>query len=139
MRRRLYLIPFTVTIPVDKRDPDLAEKLAEEAPGILQWMIDGCLEWQEHGLAAPKVVTDATGQYLASQDTVRNWLDECTTEDAGAEHPLADLFTSWRAWCQENNEFTGSSRTLGQRLRELGLPERHTKRGPSIQGRKLPF
>jgi putative DNA primase/helicase len=34
-RRRFNLVPFTVTIPVEKRDPDLLDKLKEEARGIL--------------------------------------------------------------------------------------------------------
>ena len=46
IRRRMYLIPFTVTIPEDERDETLTEKLRAEWPGILQWMIDGCLMWR---------------------------------------------------------------------------------------------
>lgn len=42
----MYLIPFTVTIPEDERDETLTEKLRAEWPGILQWMIDGCLMWR---------------------------------------------------------------------------------------------
>jgi len=58
MRRRLNLIPFNVTIPEKDRDPHLGEKLKAEWPQILQWMIDGCLEWQEHGLSAPAPRSD---------------------------------------------------------------------------------
>jgi putative DNA primase/helicase len=54
MRRRVRMIPFLVTIPQEECDPQLADKLKDERPGILQWMIDGCLEWQERGLAAPE-------------------------------------------------------------------------------------
>ena len=35
IRRRFNLIPFTVTVPPTERDPDLAEKLKAEWPGIL--------------------------------------------------------------------------------------------------------
>jgi len=38
----------------------------------LQWMINGCADWQEHGLAAPSVVTKATEMYLDSQNVVKN-------------------------------------------------------------------
>jgi putative DNA primase/helicase len=38
MRRRFHLIPFAVTIPSEKRDKDLAEKLKTEWPAILRWM-----------------------------------------------------------------------------------------------------
>ncbi|MFZ0315192.1 MAG: hypothetical protein WAL85_21000 [Candidatus Korobacteraceae bacterium] len=37
IRRRLYLIPFTVTIGEHERDPDLADKLKVKYPGILPW------------------------------------------------------------------------------------------------------
>ena len=53
MRRRFNLVPFTVTIPPHERDAELGEKLKAEWPQILQWLIDGCAEWQEHGLARP--------------------------------------------------------------------------------------
>src|SRR4029450_11173183 len=77
IKRRLNPIPFTVTIPVEERDPDFAEYLKPEWPGILQWMIDGCLEWQRIGsLAAPKIVTEATNAYLESEDAVRAWIEE---------------------------------------------------------------
>jgi hypothetical protein len=45
-RRRIHLIPFTVTIPPGERDPDLTEKLIEWL-GELRWMIEGCLAWQK--------------------------------------------------------------------------------------------
>ena len=60
IRRRLKLIPFTVTIPEQERDEKLSESLKAEWPGILQWMIDGCLAWQRDGLAPPDIVRSAT-------------------------------------------------------------------------------
>ena len=51
IRRRFHLIPFTVTIPPADRDEHLPEKLKFELPGILAWMFEGCLDWQETSLA----------------------------------------------------------------------------------------
>jgi hypothetical protein len=59
-RRRFNLIPFTVTIPPEEWDKGLSEKLEAESLGILAWMIEGCLAWQESGLAPPEAVTAAT-------------------------------------------------------------------------------
>ena len=84
IRRRLNLVPFTVTIPKAKRDVDLAEKLRAEWPGILAWMINGCLEWQKIGLAPPKIVTDATDDYIDSEDVLGHWIEECCVLDAQA-------------------------------------------------------
>ena len=52
IRRRFHLIPFNVTIPEGERDLELAEKLRAEWPGILAWMIEGCLDWQRQGPCA---------------------------------------------------------------------------------------
>ena len=59
IRRRFNLVPFTVKIPEDERDERLTEKLRAEWPGILQWMIDGCLDWQADGLRPPEAVREA--------------------------------------------------------------------------------
>ena len=48
IKRRMYLVPFT-NKPVNV-DKDLSEKLKNEWPSIMQWMIDGCIDWQEKGL-----------------------------------------------------------------------------------------
>jgi putative DNA primase/helicase len=70
MRRRMNLLPFSVTIPPGERDRDLPEKLKAEWQEILRRMIKGCLEWQSIGLDPPPAVRDATAAYLEAEDTV---------------------------------------------------------------------
>ena len=70
IRRRFHFLPFTVTIPPDERDHLLLERLRMEWPGILQWMIDGCVAWQDQGLNPPDVVRTATEDYMANEDTL---------------------------------------------------------------------
>jgi putative DNA primase/helicase len=43
--RRIKLIPFLQTFPDEKQDKKLGEKLEKEMPGILSWMVEGCLRW----------------------------------------------------------------------------------------------
>lgn len=74
--RRLRLVPFTVSIPPDEQDHDLQHKLEAELPGILQWAIGGCLEWQREGLKPPPVITDAVRQYRQESDTLGRFVDE---------------------------------------------------------------
>jgi putative DNA primase/helicase len=137
IRRRVNLIPFTYTVPKEDRDPDLTDKLREEWPGILQWMIEGCSQWQEKGLAAPECVTNATNEYLASQDVVRNWLEECTEKVPEAETASSKLFASWKAWCEQNGEQPGSSKSLSQKLTDQGIPSRHAKAGTLFKGLQI--
>jgi putative DNA primase/helicase len=117
MRRRLNLIPFNVTIPKADRDPSLAEKLKTEWPGILAWMIDGCLLWQEEGrLNPPQAVITATDDYLESEDAMATWIAERCELKASYEDTAAELFKSWKAWAELMRENVGSAKAFGNKL-----------------------
>jgi putative DNA primase/helicase len=134
MRRRLLLVPFTVRIPAVERDPGLAEKLWGERSAILRWCLDGCLHWQRDGLAPPAIVCEATEDYFREQDTVGQWLEDCT-EDAGqlAFTRIADLFDSWKAWCEARNLKPGSTMALSGMLEDRGY-ERRREGGTGQRG-----
>ena len=119
IRRRFNLVPFTVTIPPEKRDLDLAEKLKAEWPAILQWGVQGCLEWQRIGLAPPKAVTEATNAYLEAEDAVRVWLDECCELKPEAFEPRSKLYASWRLWAERSGEGARSAKWLYERIEAL--------------------
>src|SRR6516165_8725354 len=93
-KRRFNIVPFTHKPPTPDRD--LMTKLHAEWPGILRWLIDGCLAWQRVGLVRPPVVTEATAEYFEEQDTIRHWIEErCHTGKGGLWCSSTDLFTSW--------------------------------------------
>jgi putative DNA primase/helicase len=129
IRRRLDLIPFTVTIPKDERDPRLPEKLKAEYPQILGWMAKGFDEWQRIGLASPAKVRDATSNYLATEDNVSNWIADRCVFDAEAHTTLKVLFASWKDWCDKNGErFPGPSKQLTKALDARPELKRRTTR-----------
>ena len=105
MKRRLHLIPFTVTVQPEDRDPDLPEKLEAEAAGILQWAIEGCLEWQRIGLKPPAAVLAATAEYLEQQDNLAAWLDECCDLTPAFSARRGDLYKSYKEWAEEAGEY----------------------------------
>jgi putative DNA primase/helicase len=121
IRRRMNLLPFTVTITDKERDPNLVEKLKKEWPGILAWMIKGCLEWQRIGLKPPKKVTDATKDYLDDEDTFGEFLKERCVEDVNAEINSAQLFAAWKKYAVENNAFMGSAKVFSGWMGERGF------------------
>jgi putative DNA primase/helicase len=75
----IKLIPFEITIPDDEVDDTLGLKLLDELPGILNWAIEGCLEWQEHGLQEPEKVTRATEAYREETEVLAQFVRECCT------------------------------------------------------------
>ncbi len=117
VRRRFHMIPFTVTIPEHERDTQLQEKLKAEWPGILQWAIEGCLEWQRNGLQPPDAVRVATESYLADEDAIQKFLDEkCRVTSFEEYEEVNHLFTAWREWCAVTGEYAGTVKRFSQNL-----------------------
>jgi P4 family phage/plasmid primase-like protien len=121
MRRRLHLVPFTVTIPAEKRDRHLADKLRAEADGILGWMVEGCLDWQRSGLAPPSSVLEAAEEYFASEDLVGQWIAERCQIGPSTRDRSANLFQSWKEWAEGYGYSSGTAKSLGESLRARGF------------------
>jgi putative DNA primase/helicase len=136
IKRRFHLIPFNVTIPKERRDPDLGDKLRAEAPGILQWMIEGCMKWQRDGLKPPAVVAAATQAYLESQDLLPQWLNECCEIGKQFEEQASELYKSWTKWCEANGEKPGSHKKFGEKL-EARFARTRSKASRGYEGLRL--
>jgi putative DNA primase/helicase len=114
MRRRIQMVPFVVE-PA-KVDNMLDVKLKAEWPAILQWMIDGCLAWQQDGLQLPPAVVDLTATYFDGEDALGRWIAECCVVGNTLTATSTDLFASWREWANQNGEYPGSLKRLSGAL-----------------------
>ena len=121
--RRIRLIPFTVTIPPEERDPHLSEKLKAELPGILAWCVRGCLAWQREGLQPPREVTEATDAYRQQMDLLAVFFDECCVIDRCAIVAKGALYKAYQEWCEQTGENAETQRKFSERLQERGLTE----------------
>lgn len=137
IRRRFHLVPFAVTIPAGERDPDLADKLKAEWPGILQWMIDGCRDWHTNGLCPPKIVTNATADYLESEDTMSAWLTERCQLDAMAWGKSSELFADYRDYAKDAGEDPGTQKRFSQSLVTRGFCSQKRNTGNVFNGLRL--
>ena len=72
--RKVRVIPFNVTISVEDQDQNLRLKLEHEASGILTWMVEGCREWQIHGVGSPQLAQEAVEDYRAEMDVLADFL-----------------------------------------------------------------
>lgn len=98
--RRIFLVPFNVTIPEERRDKNLEAKLMAEAPGILNWLIAGFLRWRQMGLAPPESVLAATEKYRHDMDRVGVFLRECVVENPALRTKCGELYKAYAAWCE---------------------------------------
>ncbi|HEX2460895.1 MAG TPA: phage/plasmid primase, P4 family [Vicinamibacterales bacterium] len=119
MWRRVKLVPFTQTFPIDN---SLADTLAAEASGILAWAVRGCLEWQRDGLQHPEVVEAATKEYQAESDPLADFIAERCVVVATAKVAAGVLFKNYINWCdagQRAGDDRLSQKAFGTRLKEL--------------------
>jgi putative DNA primase/helicase len=102
---RTHLIPFNRYFSENERDPNLGEKLKSESSGVLNWVIEGCLEWQKQTLNVPPCVREATNEYRAEQDVLRHFIeDRCLvgTDRWAGKQPMYDAY---KAWAERMGEF----------------------------------
>lgn len=116
IKRRLHLIPFTVTIPASERDGKLLETLRSEWPGILGWAVEGCLEWQRVGLNPPAIVRDATNEYLESEDSLGRWIAESCVLAPELSVTASELYLDWKVWSERSGEPVVSQKRFAQSL-----------------------
>jgi putative DNA primase/helicase len=120
IKRRLYLIPWNIVIPADERDKRLGDKLRAEWPGILAWIIQGCLRWQAIGLAPPEAVTSATELYMENQNAFAAWIEDYCFLDPNVWESTSVLFDGWKAWCERNGAWIGDVRSFTEMLETRG-------------------
>jgi putative DNA primase/helicase len=137
IRRRFHLVPFGVTIPPDERDGTLPDRLKAEWPGILAWLIRGCLSWQERGLAPPAAVLDATAAYLEAEDAIAAWIDDICTRDPGTWTGSTELYTSWKAWAERSGEFAGTMKRFAANLETRGFQSQRKRDGRGFVGLRI--
>ncbi|MED4903968.1 phage/plasmid primase, P4 family [Parageobacillus thermoglucosidasius] len=127
--RRIRLIPFTVTIPLEKLDKDLPQKLRGEMPGILRWAVEGCLKWQQEGLGNPKEVQEATQGYKEEMDTLGNFIKENCVIVPSAKCAVSELYKKYTEWCEDNGEFVLSRTKFNRKIEERGFKKERSTGG----------
>lgn len=125
---RIRLIPFRVSF-AEREDQELGEKLAAEAEGILAWLVEGCLEWQDSGLGSCDAVEQATSAYRTENDVIGRFVSECC--QLGEDHRVTGkrLRGALAAYCEEAGDDMPPAATLGRWLVERGVRVTKTRAG----------
>lgn len=120
IRRRFVLIPFLGKFLGKDKDESLDDKLRTELGGILQWIMDGCTEWQVHGLLPPAIVTDATELYIAGEDALAQFLELKCKTDSRKRVSKKVLWDVWCSWAAGAGEEIGTRHDFAQNMENAG-------------------
>jgi len=114
--RRMVLVPFLERFTGTRCDPLLPERLRAELPGILAWFIEGARKWARDGLAIPDKVRAASAEYLAANDDISLWIEDCCAMGPDLRTPSAHLYRSYVRWKEAAGERPQSSTAWGSRI-----------------------
>jgi putative DNA primase/helicase len=117
-----------VTIPDSEKDPCLQQKLRDELPGILNWAVKGCLEWQRVGLRPPPVVTGATARYREDEDVLGEFVKTHCTTGESCEIEKSDLYNIYQGWAKAAGvKLPITARKFGKRIKaRKGIRDRES-------------
>ena len=118
--RRIVKIP----VPTDftgREDKDLREKLLEEKPEILGWLLEGFKLYLKEGLEQPKTIKASIDEYKKDMDIVQQWIDEYCECKPSYFEKANTLYDNFRAFCMRRDQRTNQTifgRNLGKKFKK---------------------
>jgi len=101
--QRVFLIEFSMSFVDDpkgnnerQRDPYIREKLLDEAPGILAWLVRGFMDYYKYGLNPPASVKLNTNKYREDEDIIGQFIDEYCSMSRDFKEQANPLFLQSR-------------------------------------------
>lgn len=131
---RTRLVPFNASF-LGREDKTLPERLKAEAPGILAWAVQGCLDWQRYGMQAPDVVMEAVASYRQEMDVLGQFIQERCVIVGNAITRASTLYKVYEQWCDDNGLNAWSNTSLGLELaKRQGVTKGRDRQGNYYQG-----
>ncbi len=137
-RRRLVFFPFEVNLrdlpPELRRSSTAVEsELRAEAPGILNWLLDGFVEWRKRldagqgkppGIDPPAIMVELKDSLMESADPVGEFIKDCCVRDPSRWIRTQEFIRVYEAWCERTGSVQFKPSTVREVMTEKGVPKR---------------
>ena len=103
--RRFLIIGFDVTIPEDKQDKQLPQKIINtELSGVFNWILQGLDRiLEQKNFSKCEAVENARSDYEKQSDSVQLFISEYEYTTSATEYTLiSELFILYRGFCNED-------------------------------------
>ncbi len=138
--RRLQIIPFHHSIPLEHQDRKLGEKLLKELPGIFNWALEGLARLRRNGkFTQAAQVLQEVQDYKLENDTESacladvEWFSLNPGDEAKANH----FYLAYAAWCDRYGHRAESSTKVAEHWKRLGLVKDKRRDGNYYLGVEL--
>ena len=134
--RRLIIIRFDKSVPPERRDPNLRERLAVECDGILLWALEGLrrLMGNAYQFTETRRTAEEVTRYRIESNSALLFADEfCEVGEGWTARE--ELYTHYKDYCAANGLKALSQTSFNKEI-EAGFPEVH--RGQDrLSGRRV--
>lgn len=136
--RRATILEFNRTFASHEQDPHLTGKLLTELPGILNLALGAYANALTGGFTLPQSSEAAKKEWRFEADQVAQFVDDTCQRSPGARTPVADVFSAYQSWAQENGiAKTMSKKGLRDRLTRLGFGAARSGSARYVTGLKV--
>lgn len=127
--RRLKFVLWPVKVPADEQRPlkDVVSEMMAEAPGILNWAIEGALIFLREGLHEPPAVSALTEAHREDLDPVGAFVTACVRERRDWSVQARDMYEGFTRFCDANAIRPWKEKSFSLALKKKGF-EREDKR-----------
>lgn len=132
MLRRIFVIPFNVTIPFEKQNKTLGDELVDEYPAILNWILEGRDKFIKNGYRLPQetAVDDFINNERTEFSTILKFIKihNYSPRIEGVDvKPMVwvrcvELYNDYQRWCQNNKlDYVGKTVFTHTLVNECGF------------------
>jgi len=123
LAKRVAIIEFDQQITPQEKDTDFAEKImADERPGILNWIIAGLDQLlKTRRLDPPPCCIEAIERIRKENDSIAGWAEERRRCPGHCHHIILQAaYDDFDWYCEQNGHKVPSKKTFASRLRDAG-------------------
>ena len=116
-------MPFTRVFMPGEEDPSIVEKVLQDRPAIVAWILDGAVRILQQGrfTAIPESTTKAKLEWQLDADVVRRFLVTATVDATEGTDMLTleALYNEWKPWADGKGHRNMAENTFGSRVKQI--------------------
>jgi putative DNA primase/helicase len=121
--RRFLIIGFDVTIPEDKQDKQLANKIIDnELSGVFNWILSGLERvLKQKKFSKCEAVENARSDYEKQSDSVKMFIEDFEYSTSTDYTTISELYSKYKDYCFEDGFYKVNKSNFMKRLRHYKI------------------